>query len=705
MRNQSQINDMAFALDYGIACAPAGTDMGAAVKRMSAEDGRDVQKGASAPTADHGQQFLRGGGAMGALIRAHDWEATPLGAPQHWPQSLRTAVRLMLSTNHPIFIFWGPELVCLYNDAYSASLGPEKHPAMLGQPGRTAWDEIWPMVGPQIDFVMSGAGATWREDDLVPITRYGSREDVYWTYSYGPIDDDGAAGGIGGVLVICSETTARVVAALNQQFLVRLADALREIGEPDAVLAVASQMLGERLGADCAGYAEVDDAGETAHVDREWQGAAPLSVIGAHRLADYGEAVISTLQAGEIVAVDDVDHSPLTAGARGAAYRRLGISAFMLAPKLREGKLRGIMFLLARRPRRWLESEASLVAEAVARIGSALVSARATAALAEREWLLRAIGESTSELIFAKDRDHRLLYANNATLRVIGKRAAEVIGHTDREWHDDAREAQAIIDNDDHVLRTGESLRVAEIFTGPDGAERVFEGTKAPMRDESSEIVGVVGVSRDMTERNRQQRHLRLMVDELNHRVKNTLAIVQSIAHQTFRGTAASAPALSTFEDRLAALAKAHGLLTRENWESVDLAELIGEAVYGHVGQGERVKIEGPAVRLAPKTAVTIAMALHELSTNAAKYGALSVDGGQIAINWSFTPGDGALPVLRLSWQEAGGPPVVAPRRRGFGSRMIERALAAELQGKVVLDFRPEGVVCTIEAALEPLPV
>ena len=107
--------------------------------------------------------FLDGGGVMGAHIRAHDWSATPLGAPASWPAPLRTAVRILLTTNHPVFLFWGEQHICFYNDAYSRSLGPEKHPSMLGAPGRKAWDEIWDVIGPQIDLVMSGQGATWHE--------------------------------------------------------------------------------------------------------------------------------------------------------------------------------------------------------------------------------------------------------------------------------------------------------------------------------------------------------------------------------------------------------------------------------------------------------------------------------------------------------------------------------------------------------------
>jgi PAS domain S-box-containing protein len=148
---------------------------------------------------------------MGALIRAHDWAVSPLGPPGQWPQPLRTALRLLLNTGHPMYVWWGPQLLCFYNDAYRRSIGPERHPGSLGQPAREVWDEIWPIIGPQIDQVMTGRGATWQENALIPITRNGRREDVYWTYSFGPIDDETAPNGVGGVLVVCTETTEQVL--------------------------------------------------------------------------------------------------------------------------------------------------------------------------------------------------------------------------------------------------------------------------------------------------------------------------------------------------------------------------------------------------------------------------------------------------------------------------------------------------------------
>src|ERR1700682_2536328 len=156
--------------------------------------------------------FLAGGGEMGTLTRAYDWSPSPLGKPETWPQSLRTALRILLNTNHPMFIWWGPELIQFYNDAYRQTLGPERHPSALGQSGRECWAEIWDIIGPQIEQVMSGGGATWHENQLVPVTRHGRLEQVYWTYSFSPIDEDD---GVSGVLVVCRDVTEDVLAAVK----------------------------------------------------------------------------------------------------------------------------------------------------------------------------------------------------------------------------------------------------------------------------------------------------------------------------------------------------------------------------------------------------------------------------------------------------------------------------------------------------------
>jgi two-component sensor histidine kinase len=176
--------------------------------------------------------FLAGGGEMGCLTRGFDWSRTSLGSPEKWPQSLRVTVRLVLTSRHPMFIWWGPELIQFYNDAYRETMGPERHPSALGARGRECWDEIWDIIGPQIEYVMAGHGATWHEDELVPVTRHGRRENVWWTYSFGPIDFEGK---VGGVLVVCRDVTSEHMARealnlINEELKHRVKNTLTVLG-------------------------------------------------------------------------------------------------------------------------------------------------------------------------------------------------------------------------------------------------------------------------------------------------------------------------------------------------------------------------------------------------------------------------------------------------------------------------------------------
>src|SRR5690349_5051107 len=153
--------------------------------------------------------MLEGGGEAAALIRRVDWSRTPLGPIGKWPKTLTTTVAMLLHSRHPMFLWWGAELIQIYNDAYVPSFGVGKHPAAMGQAGRECWPEIWPIIGPQIDDVMQRGHPSWHEDALVPIFRNGAIEDVYWTYGYSPVFE--ADGTIAATLVVCTETTARVL--------------------------------------------------------------------------------------------------------------------------------------------------------------------------------------------------------------------------------------------------------------------------------------------------------------------------------------------------------------------------------------------------------------------------------------------------------------------------------------------------------------
>jgi PAS domain S-box-containing protein len=230
----------------------------------------------------------------------------------------------------------------------------------------------------------------------------------------------------------------------------------------------------------------------------------------------------------------------------------------------------------------------------------------------------------------------------------------------------------------------------------PDGSTRWVQGLGEYIRDSDGTILRSRGVVMDVTERRRAEEHQRLLINELNHRVKNSLAIVQGLAQQSFKGDATTQAARQAFEARLAALAATHDLLTQEAWQSASLRRVVEEVIAPYCSGREQFAVDGPDLALAPKVAVSLALGLHELCTNAAKYGALSVPEGSVRVRWSAA-GNGR---LALEWRETGGPAVHPPARRGFGTRMIEKGLASELRGKVEIAFCPSGVVCTIEAEL-----
>ncbi|MFN3522171.1 MAG: CHASE domain-containing protein [Phenylobacterium sp.] len=208
---------------------------------------------------------------------------------------------------------------------------------------------------------------------------------------------------------------------------------------------------------------------------------------------------------------------------------------------------------------------------------------------------------------------------------------------------------------------------------------------------------------REVAARQRGEERRKLLLDELNHRVKNTLATVQSIAAQSLRSAPDLESARRTFEARLIALSEAHNLLTRDNWRGAGLEDLAATELEPYRGgRRERVSILGEPVWLSPDTAVALGMAFHELATNAAKHGALSAENGRVRVEWTVARRQGAPDQVSIVWREAGGPPVGKPTRQGFGSRLIVAGLAHQLNGEVSLAFDPEGVSCSIVFNLTP---
>jgi PAS domain S-box-containing protein len=260
----------------------------------------------------------------------------------------------------------------------------------------------------------------------------------------------------------------------------------------------------------------------------------------------------------------------------------------------------------------------------------------------------------------------------------------------------------------DDAIRSGAEYDIEYRVAYPSGELHWLHARgRAAQTADHGGVRRMAGVSLDVTERKRAEERQRLLLNELNHRVKNTLAAVQSIASQTLRNAASARDFRKTFEARLLALSQTHDLLTGQSWEAANLGDILTAELRPHAGGreggGSRFVLQADKdVRLNPKAAVALGMAIHELATNAAKYGALSVPGGRVTVRSQIVDGGGNAH-LEVEWSESGGPTVTAPGRRGFGSRLLEQGLAAELDGRVKLEFRPDGVRCRMELPMQAL--
>ena len=305
---------------------------------------------------------------------------------------------------------------------------------------------------------------------------------------------------------------------------------------------------------------------------------------------------------------------------------------------------------------------------------------------------------STPDLVYAFDRNYCFVFANDALLTMWGRSLEDSVGKRLIEvgyepWHAEMHEREI-----DKVIATKQAIRGEVGFPHATLGWRIYDYIFTPVMDEKGDVQTIAGTTRDITDIRRAEEHLQLLINELNHRVKNTLATIQSIAAQTFRAELADPRAKAEFESRLLALSNAHSVLTDAKWESASLKEIADRALApfrGGANDTDRVTVIGDDTQLPPRAALAIAMALHELASNAVKYGALTEPTGKAALDCK-TNGD----AVCLTWRETGGPLVSPPTRRGFGTRLIEQGLARELSGSVKLDYQPDGVVCTINFAL-----
>jgi PAS domain S-box-containing protein len=318
---------------------------------------------------------------------------------------------------------------------------------------------------------------------------------------------------------------------------------------------------------------------------------------------------------------------------------------------------------------------------------------------------LEAVLNNATVAILLMDDRQRCIYMNKAAEELTGFTLKEVL-ELDKPLHDIVHHtypngrpfplSECAIDR---AFPEHNQVKGEETFVHKDGSFYPVGFTASPIVDERSKTIGTIIEVRDISAEKQSEERQRLLINELNHRVKNTLATVQSVAWQTFKSV--DGDALDRFMGRLSILSRAQNILTGSSWHKASLSELVATSVepFGP----DQFEIKGPDCDVHPKVAVSLSMVLHELGTNALKYGALSEHAGSVSIRWRCEASESGT-LLDMIWDERGGPPVVQPTRKGFGSRLIERQLRLEFGGTAKLDFRETGLVCRMHLKMPANP-
>ncbi|MDP9103969.1 MAG: PAS domain S-box protein, partial [Pseudomonadota bacterium] len=337
---------------------------------------------------DAAPPFLGGGGEAGALFRAYDWAAAPLGAPDGWPTALKTLVALVLGSNQAMYVVWGPERTLLYNDPYAAILAA-KHPTAFGQDILEVWHEIHADLQPIVERAYRGESVQM-DDIALTMERRGFPEETHFSFSFSPVRD--TRGEVLGFLCACTEITAQVLTERHQAFQLDLAERLQGAA-PRTTLAGVVALLGERLGISRVGYGELDPTGGVVTVAHEYTDGSVQAAVGAHRLDDFGPAIVAEMRAGRTLVIADVVDDPRTQAA-SAAHIAIGTRSIVAVPLVRDGQLRATLYLNHRHPRAWTGQEVALLEDVAARTWAVLERIRAEEALRDSDAQLRLATEA-----------------------------------------------------------------------------------------------------------------------------------------------------------------------------------------------------------------------------------------------------------------------------------------------------------------------
>lgn len=471
------------------------------------------------PTAISTIGFLSGGGAMGELIRNYDWERTPLGPPQAWPSTLKTSLRLILASNHPMFIWWGPELIQFYNDAYRQTLDAKRHPRALGQRGHECWEEIWTIIGPQIDLVMSGQGATWQEEQLLQIKRNGELCDEWWTYGLSPIEDDD--NGIHGILVVCNNVTGQHRARKRlEQGNHRLADEIEQRKQAEAHLALKYQAELNR------------EQGRSHHILKTLKDGFML-MDREFRVLQINAAglMMNIMSESEVVGRVHWDIWP------GSEALEVGEVYKYVMRERQAASLTRCYELAAKKV--WLDIYVYPYEEGIAvifrDISQQVITERNLAELSfeseQRKRFYETFLSHTPDLAYVFDLNHRFIYANAVLLKMWGKTWEEAIGKNCLElgyepWHAAMHDREI-----EQVIATKQPVRGEVPFNGTFG-RRIYDYIFVPVLGPDGTVELIAGTTRDVTERKEHEDRLQKLANNLAEANRRKTEFLATLAHE-----------------------------------------------------------------------------------------------------------------------------------------------------------------------------
>lgn len=405
----------------------------------------------------------------------------------------------------------------------------------------------------------------------------------------------------------------------------------------------------------------------------------------------------------EPIAIEDVGASDLQASLK-AVVQRESIAALAFIPLEAKGRLIGKFMIYRETPHHFGGAEIDLAQSIARQLGFSIERMRIEAARARTEEELRQ-SERRQQLAMRAGRMGAWEW-NVASGKIIWSTALEEIhglaaGSFGGRFEDFTRDihpgdVERVMGDIEEAVASRRDYHTLYRMNRADGETRWLEAFGSIVPGSEKRQLTLAGVCMDITERKQAEAQRDLLVAELSHRVKNTLATVISVAHQSFAKGPSADEARASFQARIRALAQTHGRLAEASWSGVPFETMLLDELAPY-RTSDNVSVSGPFVSLNPRCALTLGMALHELATNAAKYGALSAPSGSIAVKWQIEPRDR---LLRISWSEAGGPKVAAPERSGFGRLLLERVLAADLRGDVRLDFAEAGLRCDMTIPL-----